>query len=86
MHLALSLAYYAPSGIYGERGWGSLAVRLAHQRQRSGGTGRHAQPTTDTTVGVQGDPITLFSQGLHLAPLQTGPAALTGFRLMPGRE
>ncbi len=75
MHLALSLANCAPSGIHGERRLGSLAVGLADQRQRSAWAGRHAQPTTDAAVGVQGDPITLFSQGLHLAPLQTGPAA-----------
>ena len=86
MHLALSLAYCAPSGVYGERGYDSLAVGLAHQRQRSGWAGRHTQPTPDAAVGVQGDPVSLFSQGRHLAPLQTGPAALAGFSLMPGHE
>ena len=86
IHLGLSLAYYAPSGIQGDRDLRPLAVGLAYQRQCPAWAGRHAQPTTDAAVGVQSDPVTLFSEGLHLAALQTDPAALAGFRLMLGYE
>ena len=85
-HLSLSLAYYAPSGIHGDRDLRPLAVGLAHQRQRSAWAGRHAQPTTDAAVGVQSDAVTLGSEGLHLAPFQTDPAALAGFGLELGDE
>ena len=88
MYLGLSLGYYAPGGIHS--GWGLhlLVVGLAHQRQRSAWAGRHAQSTTDAAVGVQCDPVTLFifSEGLHLAPFQTIPAALADFRLKLGNE
>ena len=83
-HLGLSLAYYAPSCIYGIRYLRQLTLRLAHQRQRSAWTSRYAQSTTYATVAIQRDPIKLFIESLHRASFQTDPATLAYFRLILG--
>jgi len=85
-HLSLSLAYRAPGSIQGDGGLRLLAVGLAHQRQRSAWAGRHAQPAAYAAVSIQSDAVTLFREGFHLAPFQTGPAALAGVRLKLGDE
>ena len=76
MHLSLSLAYGGPSGLQGGRHLRPLAVGLANQRQRCTWAGSHGRPTTNTAVSIQGDMVTLLSEGFHLAAFQTGPAAL----------
>lgn len=78
MHLSLSLAYGGPSGLQGRRDLRPLAVGLANQRQRCTWAGPHGRPTTNRAVSIQGDMVTLLSEGFHLAAFQTGPAALAG--------
>ena len=82
LRLGLRLAYDAPGVLHGRRDLGQLAVGLAHQRQGAAGTGRHAQPTPNAAVCIQGNAVPLGSEGLHLAPFQADPAALAGIGLL----
>lgn len=82
MHLSLSLAHGGPSGLQGGRDLRPLAVGLANQRQRCTWAGPHGRPTTNKAASIQGDMVTLLSEGFHLAAFQRGPAALAGSSAM----
>lgn len=84
--LRLRLADDAPGGIQSRGDLDPLVFRLAGQGQRPAWACRYTKPAANAALRLQGNPIAILYQGLHLAPVKAGPAPLASFGRQCGDE